>query len=386
MTSDHGGGPSVRLFPFAAVSEGRRAELPVELSVIVPVLNEAIQLQGLFKTLAAQRQAEFELIVCDGGSDDGSVDLLSRLQEEAPFQVRVLVTAAGRGRQLNAGAAVARGAMLLLLHADSFFPDPLAFNRSLSALREAAATIEDRRVAGHFALRFDEGGGGDSAGYYYFETKARLGRRGTIHGDQGFLLSADFFKELGSFEERGRILEDTRFADSLLEKGTWHLLPAEIITSARRFRTEGLQERQILNALVMNFSAIGWDAFLLQAPDLYRNQDRTRPLDLLPFLLLIENLLDQLPWNQRWQIFFRTGAYVRSQNWQLGLALDCRRLFRQGVAPGAGPYLWLRRFDRWFDPLTDHSPGYLLTGMMVRGWFILLRRRLKRRCRRADGG
>jgi hypothetical protein len=190
------------------------------------------------------------------------------------------------------------------------------------------------------------------------------------------LLSRSFFTELGGFDEALPLLEDTRFAEAAREAGELLLLPAEIIASSRRFESEGLLPRQVLNALVMNFAAIGWDDFFRAAPEVYRRQDRTRPLELLPFLRLVRMLLQPLPRRARFRLWYGTGVYVRSQGWQLGFALDCRRNFRNGWASGAGPTPCLNRFDRWFDRLTDHPPGRLATALLVRAWFALTLLRL----------
>lgn len=89
------------------------------------------------------------------------------------------------------------------------------------------------------------------------------------------------------------LLEDTRVAEKIRQAGAWILLPAEIRTSARRFEIEGLYERQLLSALLMNVAAIGWEAFFGAAPGIYRRQDRTQRLQLLPFLakIVVQNRL-----------------------------------------------------------------------------------------------
>jgi hypothetical protein len=83
--------------------------------------------------------------------------------------------------------------------------------------------------------------------------------------------------KLGGFDETLELLEDNRFAEAVRKEGGWLLLPAEIVTSARRFETEGLAERQTLNALLMNFAAIGWDAFFRLAPDPLSQPGAHRP-------------------------------------------------------------------------------------------------------------
>lgn len=349
-----------------------------ELSVVVPVLNEAAVLPELFATLAAQRGASFELLLCDGGSTDASMKLAFRLGGEFPHPVRVLPAGRGRGRQMNAGAAAARGRSLLFLHADSRFPSPAALASGLSALEESLSSRADGRVAGHFALRFRRDGR-PSAAYAFYEAKARLDRPGCIHGDQGFLLRRSFFEEAGRFDESLPFLEDDRFAEKVRRAGGWILLPAQIETSSRRFEAEGLVERQTLNALIMNFSAIGWKEPLQALPGLYRSQDRTARLDLLVFFDAVAELLASLPPRRRLEVLYRTGKYVRSNGWQLPFAWAQRRSLLRGEELPSAPQRALRLYDRWIDPLTDHPGGNLIAAALTWGWFQGMRRLLRRR-------
>ncbi len=116
------------------------------VSVIVPTREEAAALPGLLDHLHAL-PGRFEVLVVDGGSGDATTSLA----RAHPLRPRVLEARGGRGDQLNAGAALASGELLLSLHADSRLP-PLAYT-SLSAATEDGAV-----VGGNFALRFAEGG------------------------------------------------------------------------------------------------------------------------------------------------------------------------------------------------------------------------------------
>jgi len=350
-----------------------------ELSIIVPVFNETETLPELFAMLAAQREVVLEVILSDGGSTDGTVDRVEKLAEEASFVTEVVQGERGRGRQLNAGARTARGETLLFLHADSSLTDPLALRRSLDALSAAVPGRGADRVAGHFALRFHRRDESPSLAYRYYEFKARLDRPGCTHGDQGFLLRRGFFRDVGPFDESLPLLEDTRLAEKIRSEGRWQLLPAEIRTSARRFETEGLYERQLLNALIMNFADIGWEAFFRAVPGIYRRQDGAGRLRLHPFLSEIRGLLRSLPWRERCRLWYGTGRFVRANAWQLALALDVRRHFRRGVPFEEMTTSVLDIFDRWFDRLTDHPPGRLAASALVRCWFFLACRHHRRK-------
>jgi rSAM/selenodomain-associated transferase 2 len=346
---------------------------PPELSIIVPVLNEVEILPALFATLARQKDIRFELLLCDGSSGDGSRQLAQQLSAAAPFPCRLLLSERGRARQLNAGARAAAAPLLLFLHADSGFPDPLALRHAVDALLAQG----DRLVAGHFALRFALPPERYHFGYFLAESKARLDLPGCTHGDQGFLLTHAVFRQVGPFDERLPIMEDSRLAEEIRGRGGWLLLPAEIVTSARRFETEGLLERQLLNALLMNFAAIGWGDFFAAAPTIYRCQKLTARLQLEPFFTLIARLLKALPRRQRWAIWYQTGGYVRSNGWQLFFGWEARQVFRKGQGPEAVASGRLLRFRRWFDRLTDHPLGQMASMALVWCWFQGMRLRLR---------
>lgn len=358
-----------------------------DLSIIIPTLNEAENLPLLLGDLERQKGLYCEVIVADGGSVDGTCQVADDFFVAERLPGTCVVGPSGRGRQLNAGVLAANSDWLLFLHADSRFGDDSQLQAALDFIQSYQLQAASDSSAGRFTLRFnspvgfDSPSAEDSFGLFYYETKASLGRPGCIHGDQGMLLTKDFFHRVGPFRQDLPVMEDTSLAEEIRTSGQWLLLPGEIVTSARRFQIEGIKARQTLNALMMNFLAIGWLEFFAKASDIYRQQDRTQPLQLLPFFRLIKELFDEMPLSKRWGLYLATGGYVRSQAWQIGLALDCRKVYRQGVesgqgvkpGQGAGPDhqsgYWLNWFDRWFDPLTNHCIGRTLTALLVRAWF-----------------
>jgi rSAM/selenodomain-associated transferase 2 len=86
------------------------------LSIIMPVLDEAEVVADALQALAAYRQRGAEVIVVDGGSRDGTSEIAR------PLADRVIAAPRGRAAQMNAGAACARGGVLLFLHADTRLP------------------------------------------------------------------------------------------------------------------------------------------------------------------------------------------------------------------------------------------------------------------------
>src|SRR5438105_6198690 len=107
----------------------------MSISIIVPVLNEALLIQPFLENLR-ERAAETEIIVVDGSSSDGTA------QRAIGFCDRLVKTAPSRAKQMNAGASVARGEILWFLHADTTIPE--------AALSDIDYAMQDRHVVGGF--------------------------------------------------------------------------------------------------------------------------------------------------------------------------------------------------------------------------------------------
>lgn len=343
-----------------------------ELSVIIPTLNEVATLPRLLADLAAQQGVACEVLISDGGSSDGTPQLAAALFDRHQLDGAVSISPAGRGRQLNRGAAQAKGEWLLFLHADSRIAAPTALAGGLDILRREGQP----RLAGRFTLNFELADGERHFGYYLCEVKTRLDLPGTIHGDQGFWLTKTFFTALGGFREDLPVLEDTLLAEEIRKHGQWRLLPQVISTSPRRFQAEGYRQRQTLNALLMNFALTGWIEPLLRAPAVYRAQDRTRPLQLSPFYTLLDTLLRELPWSTRRRIWCRTGSFVRDNAWQLALRRTARQAFAAGLPPAAVPLQSVLRWRRCSEVLLGNRAGDLLAALLTWLWFRTRSRRL----------
>ncbi len=351
------------------------------LSVIVPVLNEMDQLPKLVTSLRRQQNIRFELLLCDGGSRDGTADIARKQASRADFPVKLLNSPPGRSVQMNAGAQLATGEWFLFLHVDSEFDDPNALMLAVADM-ERERSLAEGCSAGHFPVHFSRTSSSSPFAYYFLEAKSRLDLPGCIHGDQGMLIHRTTFAQLGGFDENLSFLEDCAMADAVRRGGGWKLLPVEMSTSARRFEAEGLVQRQVLNALIMNFRALGWARFFEALPELYRRQDRSRKLQLLPYWLKIRELLARENPLARSRVWYDTGEYVRSQAWQLYYAWYCYRQFRRGQCPTMSGND-LREQMRGFERMTANPIGRGVTALLVWIWFYLTYLSLLARYRRS---
>ncbi len=193
------------------------------ISVIVPVLNESAALPAFLGALREQRGA-FEVIVVDGGSDDGTLELAA----SDPF-VRLLQSARGRGRQLNAGAALARGDTLLFLHADTRLPPG-----AVELLDGAAARACEAGAFTHSFSPIDWRLRLVSAAH---NLRCRWTR--VYYGDQAIFVRKSLFERVGGFPEVP-MLEDVIFCERLRPLTRAVLLPQVISTDSRRFMHHGV--------------------------------------------------------------------------------------------------------------------------------------------------
>ena len=339
-----------------------------QLSIIVPVYNEIEQLPYFLERLSVQQDILFELILCDGGSSDGTVDKARQLAKHTAYPVKVVDSQKGRARQMNSGAESAIADTLLFLHVDSNFCDSHAFQNGWTILTDAQNT-SDKIIAGHFSLKFTRQDDTDPELYYHMECKARLERKECTHGDQGFMLSRESFHKVGPFDSLYPIAEDTRFADRLREQGQWLLFPNLIETSARRFEVEGVKERQTFSSILMNFVAMDWAVFFERSGNIYQTQDRLGRLQLLPYLQLVRQLLTEMSFNQRLRFWYATGSYVRQNAWQIPFYFDTRYQYQARLIPGTADNRRLMFHDKWIEPLINHPPGRVIAGMLTWMWY-----------------
>lgn len=202
-----------------------------KISIIIPVLNEAKILENTLSQLQSEL-GNHELIIVDGGSTDGSVQIAEKYG-------KIVISARGRAKQLNVGAAAASGDILVFLHADIWLES--------GALAAVETAISSGYVGGGFCQKID----GKNILYRAIEVGGNI--RGkylkVFYGDSGIFVKRTDFEKIGGFPEVP-ILEEMEFSKKLCELGQTTLVTPHIHISARRWKTKGIVRTTINNWLI----------------------------------------------------------------------------------------------------------------------------------------
>lgn len=192
-------------------------------SIIIPMLNEATGIVPLLAGLQEWRDDGAEIIVVDGGSQDGSP------AAAAPLASLLLSSRRGRSRQMNAGAARAAGDILLFLHADTRLPP--------GALRHIATAIAKGARWGRFDVQIDGKLRGLGLVAWMMNWRSRL--TGIATGDQAIFVSREAFDRVGGFADLP-LMEDIVLSRALRRLAWPACLRQRVTTSGRRWQQHGL--------------------------------------------------------------------------------------------------------------------------------------------------
>jgi len=200
------------------------------LSVVMPVLNEATGIRATLDALRPLRARGVEVIVVDGGSADGTGAACAGRVEA------VIAAPRGRAVQMNAGAAAARGNVLLFVHADTLLPAD-ADERVLEGLA----------ASGRCWGRFDVTIAGTSR--WLVVVAWLMNRRsrwsGIATGDQAIFVTREAFDAVGGFPAQP-LMEDIELSTRLRRRGRPLALHDRVHTSGRRWEQRGVWRTIVL--------------------------------------------------------------------------------------------------------------------------------------------
>lgn len=199
----------------------------MDLSIIIPTLNEANYLGSTIEHLRQNSSYEHEIIVVDSGSTDGTCEIANRLGVKL---IRPKSDSIGKSQILNEAAQTASGDVLLFLDADTLVPHE--FDKSI-----ASALVDPNIVGGAFEFSLD----GTQFGLRIVEfiNRIRYRVRQRYYGDQGVFVRSHVFKRVGGYPDKG-LLESAYLCKSLRQQGQLRLVKSHMSTSPRRFLDGGI--------------------------------------------------------------------------------------------------------------------------------------------------
>lgn len=189
----------------------------MKISIIVPTLNESSTIGRLIPHLLSKQKEDKELIIVDGGSTDGTIDIVKS------FPVKLLHSDASRAKQMNLGASIAQHSNLYFVHADTL--PPIDFYQDIEdalAKSKSAMCYRSNFVGGSRMLKLNS----------FFTRFGWLVSRG---GDQSLFVSKSIFLKNGGFDEKMEVMEEYSLFKKLLDQKLIHLNPKKIAISTRKY-------------------------------------------------------------------------------------------------------------------------------------------------------
>lgn len=202
------------------------------LSIIIPTVNEELRIAATLKPIGEG----VEIIVVDGGSTDKTREIAEQLGAKV-----IIASHKGRAWQMNLGAKIAKGDILLFLHGDTLLP----LNYQELIINTLA---QSEVVAGAFELKID--GKEKSLRLVEKLVNWRSHLLSLPYGDQGIFLKASIFEDLGGFPELP-IMEDFELIQRLKRRGKIAIVSTAVITSGRRWQKLGVGKTTLVNQLVI---------------------------------------------------------------------------------------------------------------------------------------
>lgn len=213
------------------------------ISVIIPVYNEQESLPALLEYLNAKcDKAETEILIVDGGSEDETVPIASKLGAKVCKSAEK-----GRSKQMNWGARQAEGDILYFLHADTFPP--------ASFIDDIKIAVEKGYGAGCFRLSFDV----QHPLLAFYSWFTRFDVNLFRFGDQSLFVKKSTWKKVGGFDESLIVMEDQVIISLLKKEAAFKIINKEVVTSARKYIQVGIINLQLVFTVIVLLFYAGVD-------------------------------------------------------------------------------------------------------------------------------
>ncbi len=207
---------------------------PMKISVIIPTLNEEKTLLNTLQTVLVE--SDIEVLVIDGGSQDNTLELAKKWGVKAFVSIN-----SGKAIQMNYGASLATGDILLFLHGDTLLPRSYG-----NIIREKMQN--QSVIAGAFQLSINS----QSQTLRLIEkiVNWRSHWLSLPYGDQGLFIKASTFRKIGGFKPIP-IMEDFELIQRLKKLGKIAIASQSVVTSDRRWRKLGIVKTTLINQLIV---------------------------------------------------------------------------------------------------------------------------------------
>jgi rSAM/selenodomain-associated transferase 2 len=214
----------------------------LQLSIIIPAYNEAQGIASLLIYLQAHSNSLVkEIIVSDGDSTDDTISIAKDLGVTV-----VTSPQKGRAAQMNYGASLTTGSILYFLHADTFPPKTFA--------QQIIAASAKGFASGCFRLRFDHPSLFLKVNCWF----TRFNVSNVRFGDQSLFVSKEIFSKIGGFKASMIVLEDQEIITRIHKEGKFIVLKDWVISSARKYVTNGVIKTQAIYYLVYFMYKLGF--------------------------------------------------------------------------------------------------------------------------------
>ncbi len=209
------------------------------ISIIIPTLNEEAVI-GKTISHVLEQKGNWEIIVSDGGSIDRTLKIVKSFQS-----IKITQATKGRASQMNEGARLANGEILLFLHADTLLL-PLAIEKINDLMKNSSI------VGGSFFLKFDM----DNFPFKIYSFFSKINHLLFTYGDQGIFVRKSVFEDLNGYKNIA-LMEDVEIQQRLRKKGKFIKLNQPVITSSRRFIRKGVIKQQLQNVVLVILFLLG---------------------------------------------------------------------------------------------------------------------------------
>jgi len=216
----------------------------MRISLIIPTLNEKSNIEELLSLVYAAPgiTSDFEVIVVDGGSSDGTI------QKAESLGAKVIKSQIGRATQMNLGALKAKGDLLYFVHADTRPPS--------SFITDIQEAYNEGHSMGCYRLKFDSTKQILKVNSYFTRFEDSWSRG----GDQSLFMTRDAFHGLKGFREEFVIMEEYDLLQRAKAMGfSFKIIPKDIVASARKYEENSYLRVQFANLIAFNMFRFGYE-------------------------------------------------------------------------------------------------------------------------------